>query len=81
MIMPTKHLAVERSLLAVGGRCLALLSTPKTVSALWNDLRVDQTGWRGSSELTFDWFVLALDLLFAIGAIEYRRGLVTLTTR
>jgi hypothetical protein len=38
-------------------------------------MKVRRSGsWRGSAELTFDWYVLALDLLFAMGIIDLERG-------
>jgi hypothetical protein len=47
------------------------LDEPKTLSRLWDDYKRRQTGsWLGSSRITFDWFVLAVDLLFAVGAID-----------
>jgi hypothetical protein len=71
VILPTKGIAPSRALLAVGARVLSLLEEPKTVSRLW-----DETKNYGSSkaEITFDWFVLALDLLFIMEAIEQERG-------
>ncbi len=75
MILPTKHLEPDRSLLGVGADCLRLLDHPKTVSRLWDDYKLYRTGsWRGSSRVTFDWFLLALDLLFAVGAVDAAEG-------
>lgn len=75
MILPSKHLSQERALLTVGGRILQFLSQPKTVSALWEEL-TPQTG--GSSwpalTLSYDSFVLALDFLNLIGAVEMEAG-------
>lgn len=71
MILPTKHLQQERALLTVGATLLASLERPMTVSALWQ--RVDAGSPAAPS---FDWFVLALDLLYALGAIELRDGLI-----
>lgn len=75
MILPTKHLEPDRSLIGVGADCLRLLDQPKTVSRLWDDYKTFRTGsWRGSSRVTFDWFLLALDLLFAVRAIDAAAG-------
>lgn len=71
MILPTKHLPQERALLTVGAALLAHLERPITVSALWQ--RIDGAV---SPAPTFDWFVLALDLLHALGAVELRDGLL-----
>jgi hypothetical protein len=70
VILPSKHLSQERALLTVGGRLLQCLSQPRTVSSLWEAVsrEVDST------PLRYDWFVLALDLLFLTNAIEFRDG-------
>ena len=47
------------------------LDEAKTVSRLWNDVR---SGTENPPGFTFDWFVLALDLLFAMGAIDQSGG-------
>ncbi|MGO9956650.1 MAG: ABC-three component system middle component 6 [Solirubrobacteraceae bacterium] len=68
MILPTKHLPLERTLLAGGARLLTLLTRPATVSELWD---------RASNDVafpSFDHLVLALDLLFALGMIGFRDG-------
>jgi hypothetical protein len=73
MILPTKGVPPRRALIAVGGEVLRLLSETKTVSRLWDDYRKQAAP---TGEVTFDWFVLSLDLLFILGAIEYDRGRV-----
>ena len=70
MILPTKHLQTQRTLLAVGGAVLTLLSEPKTVSRLWSEL----AGRGEGALLTFDWFVLSLDFLYAAGALTLVEG-------
>lgn len=81
MILPTKHIRPDRALLAVGGELLGHLREPMTVSRLWDELR-SRRGERGEpAALNYDWFVLALDLLFAIGAVEFERGLVRKTAQ
>jgi hypothetical protein len=74
MILPTKHLPQERALLAVGADILRLLGEPKTVSRLWDELKKARPPQAVSSALTYDWFVLAIDLLFAVKAIDIERG-------
>lgn len=71
MILPTKHLSQERALLTVGAALLTGLDRPMTISALWQ--RVDGTS---SVAPSFDWFVLALDLLYVLGAVDLRDGLL-----
>ena len=74
MILPTKRLPEDRALVALGGEILRLLDERKTVSLLWHEF--GQGRRHGASAATFDWFVLALDLLFMIGAVSIDRGLV-----
>ena len=74
MILPTKHLPTDRALLTLGARILEHLSEPRTVSALWDGVRLGRDIRRGRAPLAYDWFVLALDLLFMIGAITYEAG-------
>lgn len=80
MILPTKHIRPERSLLTVGGDLLDCLREPKTVSRLWDELRAARGGAAEPAPMNYDWFVLALDLLFMIGAIEFDRGLIRKST-
>lgn len=70
MILPTKHIPTQRSLLGLGGVVLTALSGPTTTSALWESVRShDEIG-------TYGRFILTLDLLFTIGVIELRDGLI-----
>ncbi len=74
MILPTKRLSQDRSLLYVGAQILRLVDEPKTVSRLWQDLQTIRSTESDLAPLTYDWFVLALDLLFAINAVKVERG-------
>jgi len=75
MLMPTKHIKTENALIGVGGEVLDLLDREKTVSTLFRDLQQ----WRREHELStihFDWFLLSLDFLFAVGAVRFESGLL-----
>lgn len=77
MILPSKHLQQDRALLTVGAHVLTFLVRPKTVSALWEELnRHDASVAAMPRKITYDWFLLALDLLYTIGVIELESGLV-----
>lgn len=76
MILPTKHIRPDRALLAVGADLLGRLCEPMTVSRLWDEVRFTRGGGAEPAPINYDWFVLALDLLFIIGAIEVERGLL-----
>jgi hypothetical protein len=80
MILPTKHLSAERALLTGGARIIALLDEPRTTSALWDKIRLKRDIRGGRTPTSYDWFVLSLDLLFAIGAVEFRNGLIWKST-
>ena len=68
MILPTKGIAPDRCILGVGGDLLSLMNGPQALDALGRDIKVPEAS-RGEVLVTFDWFVLTLDFLFAIGAI------------
>ncbi|MDF2435137.1 MAG: hypothetical protein JWP44_4768 [Mucilaginibacter sp.] len=76
MITPTKGIAPDRCLLAVGAQVLLQLDEPRTVSQTWARLKA----WRGEhqhySPVSFGWFVLALDVLYGIGAVELHEDLL-----
>lgn len=70
MILPTKHVSIRNSLLGVGAIILEHLNYPRTVASLWTTLS------KNPEIATFERFVLALDLLYMIGAIELEEGLL-----
>ena len=76
MILPTKHLAPERALITVGAELLEILREPKTVSRTWDELRALRHSRWPHGKTRFDWFVLALDLLFLLGTIRLEEGLL-----
>lgn len=70
MILPTKHISPERSLLGVGAVILRNMRGEQTATRLWERVR-------SSPEVgTYERFVLALDLLYAINAVTFEDGLV-----
>ncbi len=70
MILPTKHIPARQSLLGVGAVLLRHLKQPRTVTALWERVRGD------SNVRTFSRYVLALDLLHAMGAVDLVDGVL-----
>jgi hypothetical protein len=70
MILPTKHIPQNEALIGVGATMLAHLREPMTVSGLWECLRTE------SNVGTFERFVLASNLLYLIGAIDIKDGLI-----
>ena len=71
MIAPTKHISIDSSLVGVGATVLRQLSEPRTITALWEACRLIATIG------TFHRFVLALDLLYLLGAIDLKDGLIS----
>ena len=76
MILPTKRISEERALIGIGGDVLSLLEEPKTVSRLWDEFQQTRKMSAASSQVTYDWFVLALDLLYMLSAVSIHMGLV-----
>ncbi len=81
MILPTKRLNPDRALLSVGGEILHVLREPKTVSRIWDEIKKLRGAQPSNAPLTYDWFVLALDLLFTLNAIDIDRGRIRKLSR
>ena len=70
MILPSKHIKLSNSLINIGALLLNRLDGRYTVTLLW-----DKT--RNLPEIkNYERFTLGLDLLFMLGLIEYRDGLI-----
>lgn len=70
MILPTKHISVDQSMIGSGATILKSLKDPKTLSALWRSCK-SHTNVR-----SYQRFVLTLDFLYCVGAIEMKEGFV-----
>jgi hypothetical protein len=68
LILPSKHLRLEQSLLAGAAAVLVTLRSPLTVSSVWERVRDSE------AIPTFDRFTLSLDLLFALGLVTLDSG-------
>jgi ABC-3C biological conflict system middle component len=79
MILPTKHLRPERAILTVGAEVLRLLTEPKTVSRLWDELKHIMDKRSSTRKVNYDWFVLTLDFLYMLGAVEMDQGRIRRT--
>lgn len=77
MITPTKGIAPDRSLLAVGAQIVLVLDTPMTVTQAWSRFRAQRAKLGHHSPVSFEWFVLGLDVLHALGRVELRDDLLT----
>jgi len=75
MILPTKHLRSEASLIYVGGIIQSLIkSTNLSVDQLWHGTKKEYMKHSQDFEITYDWFILALTLLYSINAIAFIDG-------
>lgn len=70
MILPTKHISPEYSLVGAGGAVLKNLKKPCTVSFLW-----EQTKSNPVID-NFERFILTLDMLQIIGLVTFSEGLL-----
>jgi hypothetical protein len=68
MILPTKHVSLGQSYLGSGAEILSQIQRPITLTRLWDRARPDLNG------ISYERFVLTLDLLFSLGAIEFVDG-------
>ena len=72
-LLPNKHIPTNRSLVGIGALILSRLEAPSTVSGLWERVRTNpEVG-------SFRNFVLALNYLYAIGAVDFERGFLRRT--
>ena len=77
MILPGKHLRQDRALVTIGAEILVHLDEPRTVSELWERVRQRRNTGTASAPLSFDWFILSLNLLYAVCALEFANGVVS----
>jgi len=71
MILPTKHIPQDEALIGVGATLLESLDQPVTVSGLWEKVREKRNVG------TFERFVLAANLLFLMGIIDFSDGMLS----
>lgn len=76
MILPTKRITQDRSLLGIGAEILTLLDEPKTISRLWDEFKGRRIHKKSVSAVIYDWFILALDVLYMLNAIRLEKGLL-----
>ena len=68
--MPDKHIQIGESLLGLSSHVIELLTLPQTIDELWASFRelMDHGGY--PAEHSFENLVLAVDVLFALGAVK-----------
>lgn len=80
MILPTKGVPASKALITVGGDILKILDESSlSMTGLWSQVS-ERRQASPMTRVSYDWFVLAVDLLYALGAVELsERGLVKRT--
>ena len=70
MILPTKGVTASKALITVGGDILEILDDSSlSMSGLWLQLS-ERRRPSAMTRISYDWFVLALDLLYALDTVE-----------
>ena len=70
MLLPTKHLTADRSLLGIASSILENLESSATVDELWIRF-VQRQQELGRRRIGFDWFLLALCALYAMRQVDF----------
>jgi len=70
MILPTKHISTNESFIGAGADILSELINYTTISDLWETVR------NNPSILTFERFILTLDMLHILGAISLENNFI-----
>jgi hypothetical protein len=76
MILPTKHLSPARSIVSVSSEVLELIGKHSTVSSIWTSLQEKHKASLRIGDVPYDWFILSLDFLYIVGAIEETQGMI-----
>ncbi len=72
MILPSKHISEEQTILGVGAVLLLQLEAPQTITSLWEKVR------NNKNVGTFERFILALDFLHITGVICLSHGMISM---
>ena len=80
MILPTKHIPPNKALISISAEVFALVGSQSTTSSIWNQFQYNRRAVH-KEDISFDWFILALDFLYLIGAIEENNGLLVRVQR
>ena len=70
MILPTKHVKFKNCILSLGSTLLENINERQTVTRLWDEVK------SFPETMTFERFTLGLDLLFILGLIDFKEGII-----
>ena len=76
MVLPTKHLSAEKAIISLGGHLLTCLSYEMTISEHWEKTKKRQRNLSKPNLFSFETYVLTLDFLFIVGALELHNGML-----
>ncbi|MEK3726600.1 ABC-three component system middle component 6 [Lysinibacillus sp. FSL W8-0953] len=77
VLTPTKNLHEDKAILKIGARILSFLTSPRTLSSTWEAyFNFQNQESNNVLRIQFDLFILALDFLYIVGAIEYEDDLL-----
>ena len=71
MILPDKYISTETALLGAGAVILRHLQVSRSVTGLWEKTKDEP------AVANFERFILAIDLLYALGGVHMHEGLLT----
>jgi len=70
MILPTKHIKLQNCMLNLGSILLNNITGKQTITLLWDKTK------ELPEVKTFERFTLGLDLLFMLGLIDFKEGII-----
>ena len=70
MLFPAKHIRLSESLLGLGAFILKFIGAPKNIDRLWSEVRQVNNSSYFPAHHSYNNFLLALDYLYSIGAID-----------
>lgn len=76
MILPTKHTPIEQSLIGFGGYLLEILKEKYSIDTLWKKYQDDLKKKVFIGNHSFDNMLLTLVLLYSLGIIEEKDGVI-----
>jgi len=76
MIFPSKHLSPNRALITIAAEVYECIQGKQTVSSIWEEYKKSLNSTFRISEVSFDWFILSVDLLFLMGLIDSYDGYI-----
>ena len=74
MVLPTKHLKTESSIIYIGGIIHKKIENPIMIDKLWHNVKNEYIESFNGKTITYDWFVLALTFLHTVDMIQLSKN-------